>query len=137
MRALSLLPCRFWGGPEKQTLRLSTWLRDHAAVETVIAVMPTDAESVDENPLLLRARAAGFEVTPFVQNRAYDLLEGVRVLRQLVARYRPDVVCATGYKADVLAAWLADTPSLATLRGWAGGGAEVGPFGGVPPRRAR
>ena len=77
MRALSLLPCRFWGGPEKQTLRLAAWLRDHAGVETVLAVMPTDAASLDDNPLLLRAREAGFEAAPFVQSRRYDLIEGV------------------------------------------------------------
>jgi hypothetical protein len=47
MRALNLLPCRFWGGPEKQTLRLSGWLRDYARVETIFAVMPTDAASLD------------------------------------------------------------------------------------------
>ena len=125
MRALSLLPCRFWGGPEKQTLRLAAWLRDHAGVETVLAVMPTDAASLDDNPLLLRARDAGFEAAPFVQSRRYDLIEGVRLLQRLVARYRPDVVCATGYKADVLAAWASGAPSVATLRGWTAQDAKV------------
>jgi glycosyltransferase involved in cell wall biosynthesis len=125
MRALNLLPCRFWGGPEKQTLRLSGWLRDYARVETIFAVMPTDAASLDGNPLLLRAREAGFESAPFVQSRRYDLIEGVRLLRRLVSRYRPDVVCATGYKADVLAAWLGATPSVATLRGWTAQDAKV------------
>src|SRR4029450_7263728 len=104
---------------EKQTLRLARWLRDHSAVETVIAVMPTDAVPVHENPLLVRARAACFEVTPFVQNRRYDLLEGVRLLRRLVSRYQPDVVCATGYKAGVLAAWLTGRAAQHTPRVWA------------------
>jgi glycosyltransferase involved in cell wall biosynthesis len=125
MRALSLVPCRFWGGPEKQTLRLAAWLRDQAAVETVLAVMPTDGDAVEDNPLLVRAREAGFEAAPFVQSRRYDLIEGVRLLRGLVARYRPDVVCATGYKADVLAAWTSGTPSVATLRGWTAQDAKV------------
>jgi glycosyltransferase involved in cell wall biosynthesis len=125
MRALSLLPCRFWGGPEKQTLRLASWLRDHAAVETVVAVMPTDAVPVEENPLIVRARAAGFEAVAFEHSRRYDLVEGVRLLRRLVERYRPDVVCATGYKADLLAAWTSGTPSVATLRGWTAQDAKV------------
>jgi glycosyltransferase involved in cell wall biosynthesis len=125
MRALHLLPCRFWGGPEKQTLRLAGWLRDHARVETVFAVMPTDAASLEGNPLLLRAREAGFEAAPFVQSRRYDLIEGVRLLQKLVSQCRPDVVCATGYKADVLAAWASGTPSVATLRGWTAQDAKV------------
>jgi glycosyltransferase involved in cell wall biosynthesis len=99
--------------------------------------MPTDAVAADENPLLLRAREAGFEVTPFVQRRRYDLLEGVRLLRRLVARYQPDVVCATGYKADVLAAWLADTPSVATLRGWTAQDAKVRLFEWLDRRTLR
>jgi glycosyltransferase involved in cell wall biosynthesis len=137
MRALNLLPCRFWGGPEKQTLRLSGWLRDRASVETVFAVMPTDADSLDGNPLLLRAREAGFEAVPFVQSRRYDLIEGVRLLRRLVSRHRPDVVCATGYKADVLAAWLDATPSVATLRGWTAQDAKVRLFEWLDRRTLR
>lgn len=125
MRALSILPCRFWGGPEKQTLQLALWLRDHHAVDTVIAVMPHDAERADENPLLVRAREAGIEATLFRQKRRYDLVEGYRLLRTLVSRYRPDVVCATGYKADVLAAWLQDVPTVAMLRGWTAEDAKV------------
>ena len=125
MRALGLLPCRFWGGPEKQTLRLASWLRDNAAVETVFAVMPTDAAAVEQNPLLVRARAAGFEAAAFVQSRRYDLVEGVRLLRGLVSRFRPDVVCAMGYKADVLAAWAGGAPSVVTLRGWTAQDAKV------------
>ena len=72
-----------------------------------------------------------------MQKRRYDLLEGVRVLRQLVARYQPDVVCATGYKADVLAAWLADTPSVATLRGWTAQDAKVRLFEWLDRRTLR
>jgi glycosyltransferase involved in cell wall biosynthesis len=125
MRALSILPCRFWGGPEKQTLQLALWLRDHHAVDTVIAVMPHDAERADENPLLVRAREAGLEATLFRQKWRYDLVEGYRLLRTLVSRYRPDVVCATGYKADVLAAWLQDVPTVAMLRGWTAEDAKV------------
>jgi glycosyltransferase involved in cell wall biosynthesis len=125
MRALSILPCRFWGGPEKQTLQLALWLRDRHAVDTVITVMPHDAERADENPLLVRAREAGIEATLFRQKRRYDLVEGYRLLRTLVIRYRPDVVCATGYKADVLAAWLQDVPTVAMLRGWTAEDAKV------------
>ncbi len=125
MRALFLLPCRFWGGPEKQTLRLAARLRDEHAVEPVLAVMPFDDASVDENPLVLRAREAGFAVEPFAQKRRYDLVEGVRVLRGLVSRHRADVVCATGYKADVIAAWLGVVPTVAMLRGWTGEDAKV------------
>jgi glycosyltransferase involved in cell wall biosynthesis len=125
MRALALLPCRFWGGPEKQTLRLAQWLRDNRGVETVISVMPTDAHDAQQNPLLVRAREAGLEATLFLQKRRYDLVEGYRLLRELVARHRPDVVCATGYKADVIAAWLDDVPTVATLRGWTAEDAKV------------
>jgi glycosyltransferase involved in cell wall biosynthesis len=125
MRALALLPCRFWGGPEKQTLRLAQWLRDERQVETVIAVMPPSGESADRNPLIVRAREAGFEVLPFQQRRPYNPVEGSRILRELVTRYRPDVVWATGYKADFLAAWLDDVATLAHLRGWTGEDAKV------------
>jgi glycosyltransferase involved in cell wall biosynthesis len=125
MRALFLLPCRFWGGPEKQTLRLAARLRDGHAVEPVLAVMPFDDARVDDNPLVLRAREAGLAVAPFVQKRRYDLVEGVRVLRELVSRHKADVVWATGYKADVLAAWLGGVPTVAMLRGWTGEDAKV------------
>lgn len=117
MRVLHLLPCRFWGGPEKQTLQLVLWLRKHRQVDSFIAVIPPAAGSI-ENPLLMRAREANIEATLFVQKRRYDVLEGFRVLRALVASYRPDVVCATGYRAGVLAARLRDVPSVAVARGW-------------------
>jgi glycosyltransferase involved in cell wall biosynthesis len=125
MRVLQLMPCRFWGGPEKQTLQLSGWLRDHRGVETVVAVMPHDTSHADENPLLRHAHQAGFETTLFTQKRPYDLLEGLRLLRTLVARHRPDVVCATGYKADVIASALRDVPTIATARGWTAEDAKV------------
>ena len=125
MRALALLPCRFWGGPEKQTLRLAQWLRDERNVETVIAVMPPDGGSAEQNPLIVRARADGFEALAFQQKRRYDPAEGYRVLRGLVDRYRPDVLCATGYKADFLASWVREVASLANLRGWTGEDAKV------------
>lgn len=125
MRTLHLIPCRFWGGPEKQTLQLAVWLRDNRAVETVIAVMPPDAERAGENPLLVQAREAGLEATPFLQKRRYDMVEGFRLLRGLVARYRPDVVCATGYKAAVIASWLNSVPTVAAVRGWTAEDAKV------------
>jgi glycosyltransferase involved in cell wall biosynthesis len=119
------MPCRFWGGPEKQTLQLALWLRDHRGVETVMAVMPHDTDHADTNPLLLRAQESGLETTVFVQKHPYDLLEGLRLLRTLVARHRPDVVCATGYKADVIASALRDVPTVATARGWTAEDAKV------------
>lgn len=125
MRILQLLPCRFWGGPEKQTLQLARWLRDSRAIETVIAVVPHDTRAADANPLVLRAREAGFEVTPFLQRGRYDVLEGRRLLRDLVTRYKPNVVCSTGYKADVLTALLTDVPTVAVARGWTAQDAKV------------
>jgi glycosyltransferase involved in cell wall biosynthesis len=125
VRALALLPCRFWGGPEKQTLRLALWLRRHREVETVLAVMPHDPIDAERNPLYARARAAGLEAALFLQKRRYDVLEGVRLLQRLVDRHQPDVVLATGYKADVLAACLRDVPTVATVRGWTGEDAKV------------
>lgn len=125
MRALTLLPCRFWGGPEKQTVQLATWLRENRHAETILAVMPHDAGPVDENPLVVHARGEGLEVTPFLMKRRYDLFEGRRLLRDLVRRYRPDVVWATGYKADVLAASLDRVPTVAMLRGWTAEDAKV------------
>jgi glycosyltransferase involved in cell wall biosynthesis len=125
MRVLAVLPCRFWGGPEKQTVRLAQWLRDNRQVETVLAVMPPTGASAQDNPLLVRAREAGLEATLFLQKRRYDLLEGYRLLRALIGRYRPDVVWATGYKADIISAWLGDVPTIATLRGWTAEDAKV------------
>jgi glycosyltransferase involved in cell wall biosynthesis len=125
MRILQFLPSRFWGGPEKQTLQLARWLRDSRAIETVIAVVPQDTQAADANPLVLRAREAGFEVTPFLQRRRYDVVEGRRLLRELVARHKPDVVCSTGYKADVLTAFLTDIPTVAVARGWTAQDAKV------------
>jgi glycosyltransferase involved in cell wall biosynthesis len=118
MRALTLLPCRFWGGPEKQTLQLAVFLRNNRDVQTIFAVMPHDADRADENPLLVRARDQGFESTAFVMRRRYSVREGSRLLRSLVDRQRPDVVCVTGYKAHVLAARLRGVPTLAMVRGW-------------------
>ena len=89
--------------------------------------MPADAHDARQNPLLVRAREAGLDATLFLQKRRYDLVEGYRLLRELVARYQPDVVCATGYKADVIAAWLDDMPTVATLRGWTARGCEGAP----------
>jgi glycosyltransferase involved in cell wall biosynthesis len=125
MRVLALLPCRFWGGPEKQTLHMARFLRDNHDVDTVFAVMPANAAPPETNPLLLRARDAGFPCIPFEQKRRYDLLEGLRLLRGVVAQHGPDLVWATGYKADVLAAWLDEKPTLATLRGWTAQDAKV------------
>jgi glycosyltransferase involved in cell wall biosynthesis len=125
MRVLTVLPCRFWGGPERQTVQLALWLRENHGVETVLAVMPHDPKNADENPLVVRAREEGLEATPFVMKRRYSLREGSRLLRGLVARYQPDVVCATGYKADVLALWLGDVPTLAMVRGWTGESVKV------------
>jgi glycosyltransferase involved in cell wall biosynthesis len=137
MRALSLLPCRFWGGPEKQTLRLSTWLRDHAAVETVIAVMPTDADSVDDNPLLLAlGRRASRSLRSF-RSGATTCWKACACSGSSSRAIEPDVVCATGYKADVLAAWLADTPTVATLRGWTAQDAKVRLFEWLDRRTLR
>ena len=88
MRALSLLPCRFWGGPrETDAASFDLAARPRRGRDHDRRHADGYPDSIDDNPLLLRARAAGFEVTPFVQKRRYDLLEGVRVLRQLVARY--------------------------------------------------
>jgi glycosyltransferase involved in cell wall biosynthesis len=125
MRVLTLIPCRFWGGPEKQTLQLALWLRQNSSVETVFAVMPREGEHADENPLVSQAREKGFEVAPFVMRRRYSLPEGYRLLGKLASTYQPDVVCATGYKADVLAALLRRTPTLAMLRGWTGEDVKV------------
>jgi glycosyltransferase involved in cell wall biosynthesis len=118
MRVLSLVPCRFWGGPEKQTLRLAVWLKARARVETLFAVMPHESGNIDRNPLLVRARAARLEASPFIQRRRYDLIEGVRLLREQVVRHRPDLVVTMGYKANVIASWLNDVPTMATVRGW-------------------
>jgi glycosyltransferase involved in cell wall biosynthesis len=99
---------------------MATWLRENRGVETLFAVMASNAEPAATNPLVLRAREAGFVAEPFEQKRRYDVLEGCRLLRSLVARHRPDLVWATGYKADIIAAWAGTVPTVATLRGWTG-----------------
>jgi glycosyltransferase involved in cell wall biosynthesis len=125
MRVLAVLPCRFWGGPERQTLQLALWLRENRNVDTIFAVMPPESNGAEQNPLLLRARQAGFEAELFLQKRRYDLLEGFRVLRGLVSSHRPDLICATGYKADLLTSRIRDVPTVAMLRGFTSQDAKV------------
>jgi glycosyltransferase involved in cell wall biosynthesis len=104
---------------------MAAWLRENRCVETLFAVMPSNAEAASTNPLLLRARESGFLAEPFEQKRRYDLLEGCRQLRSLIALHRADLVWATGYKADLIAAWVGSAPTLATLRGWTAEDAKV------------
>jgi glycosyltransferase involved in cell wall biosynthesis len=125
MRVLTVLPCRFWGGPEKQTLQLASWLRKNRNVETIFAVMAPDGDGIEKNPLMIRARDAGFVAELFAPGHRYDPIAGVRGMRRLVGRYRPDVVCSTGYKADLLTSCLRGVPTVTTLRGFTAQNAKV------------
>ncbi|AGP33320.1 glycosyltransferase [Sorangium cellulosum] len=117
------MPCRFWGGPERQTVQAARILRDRGACEVSFAVIPHREAKVADNPLVVGARAEGFEAEPLALARGYDLLEGARRLRAIAARLRPDVVCTVGYKADLLALGLRGRGAprvLAVARGWTG-----------------
>jgi glycosyltransferase involved in cell wall biosynthesis len=119
MKALLLMPSRFFGGPETQTLQAARELK-RRGVDFAFAVFPAGNRATGENPMVLEARKAGFEAFEFVQRFNYDLPSAFLKIRALVSSLRPDVVCSIGYKANLLTAFLSDRPTLAIVHGWTG-----------------
>lgn len=137
IRVLYVLPCRFWGGPERQTLQAARFLREAHGCEAVFAVMPPRGTSHEVNPLLVRARAEGFVAEPFRMRHGYDPVEGVRTMHSLIRVHRPDVVSVAGYKANVLAALTRAVPTVAAVRGWTGEDWKVRAFEWLDQRTLR
>ena len=131
MRVLQVLPCRFFGGPEKQTLRLSGTLRSRYGYDTTFAVMPEGNRASGLNPLLERASAEGFSGFELVHWNRYDPISGVAALKRIVASVRPDIVCSAGYKANLLSCALREVATVAMVRGWTGASAKIRIFESV------
>ena len=120
LRILHVLPCRFFGGPEKQTLQVARALRERYGHESIFCVMPHSDTRPEQNPLVRRAREEQFEAVPFVLRNNYNLLEGIHTLRRFIRCYQPDVVCSVGYKANLFATLGASAPTVAVIHGWTG-----------------
>lgn len=117
-RILCVIPCRFFGGPEKQTVQTACTLRQRYGHEIAFAVMPYPDSPPEQNPLIRAAHDRGFLVFPFVMRLNHNIFEGISILRSLVRQYEPDVVCTIGYKANLFSALGVDRPKVAVLHGW-------------------
>jgi glycosyltransferase involved in cell wall biosynthesis len=137
LRILHVLPCRFFGGPEKQTLQVARALRERYGHESIFCVMPHPDTLPERNPLVLRVREEGFETEPFVMRNNYNLLEGIHTLKRFIRRYHPNVVCSVGYKANLLTALGANIPTVAVIHGWTGQDWKVKAFEWLDQRTLR
>ena len=120
LRILHVLPCRFFGGPEKQTLQVARALRERYGHESIFCVMPHSDTPPEQNPFILRARGEGFEAVPFVLRNNHNLFEGIRTLKRFIQCYQPDVICSVGYKANLFTAFAANVPTVVVIHGWTG-----------------
>lgn len=120
MKVLILMPSRFFGGPEIQTLQAIAELKARHSIDFIVAVFPAGNTKTAQNPMVLRAEQAGFEALEFVHSFNYDLIGAHLKVRELVRRANPDVVCSMGYKANLITAGLRELPTLAVVHGWTG-----------------
>jgi glycosyltransferase involved in cell wall biosynthesis len=115
MRIVHLTASTFFGGPERQMLGLAETLRPD--FETTFV---TFAEGGRCEALLSACQRAGFRALA-LENDTPRLRAAARELTALLRELRADVVCAHGYKADLLGWWSArrcGIPMVAVSRGW-------------------
>src|SRR5690348_10827193 len=117
MNIVHLLASPFVGGPERQVLGLAGALPPECRTAFL-----SFAERGLARPFLDRARREGFEAVELRQNfprLGRAVAEVARHLRRLDA----DVLCASGYKPDLVgwrAARRAGVPVVAIAHGWTG-----------------
>lgn len=121
---LHLRACNFVGGPERQILR---YVRHGAAydgnggVRTALATF-VDRTEGEGRDLLAAAAAADIEAVGLDGGGWHDLV-GLRQLISLLRRRKVRLLCAHGYRPDLLGLWAARRcrlPMVSFLRGWTG-----------------
>lgn len=115
MRIVHVTASTNFGGPERQMLGLAQSL--HATSESCFLSF---AEGGRCEAFLNEARQAGFQAASLSSDTP-RLARAAHELRERLADLRADVVCAHGYKADLLGWWAGrrlGIPVVAVSRGW-------------------
>ncbi|MEM4408494.1 MAG: glycosyltransferase [Candidatus Caldarchaeum sp.] len=106
---------------ERQGLQISRGLsqRGHQIVWRAILTGRSGAE--DKITLICAAREAGFDAAGiyFLHHR-YNLPASIKALKKAIKDIRPDLVCASGYKAGIITAFTPQKPTIEVLHGWTG-----------------
>lgn len=111
-----VIASNFYGGPEKQILTHARCL-DPARFRFVLISF---IEQGQPNEVLERAAGLGIAMVELPVNHPLDPRAIVR-LNRILRDQRADLVCAHGYKANVLgrlATWTRGIPQIAVSRGW-------------------
>lgn len=115
---LHLRATNFYGGPEKQIVEHLKRL-DSERFNGMLASFVAPGNC---NQLLKEANMAGISCHEIPANAAFDF-RSVNALRKILLNARVDLVCAHGYKSNVvgrLATWQAGIPLIAISHGWTG-----------------
>lgn len=120
-RILHLRASNFVGGPEQQLLRYAQRER-HSDFELTLGSFVGSAEGID---FLRAVQESGLRALSLPAN---SLASSYRALAKLLQERQFDLVCAHGYKADILslaAGRSTGTPVACFLRGWTGENRKV------------
>ena len=115
MRVAHLMASPFFGGPERQVLGLAQSLP--AAVQSIFVSFP---ESGLCQPFLQELHRHGMIAEALEQNSP-RLWRSIQELRRTLHKYRVDLLCCHGYKADLLGLPVArqlGLPIVSVSRGW-------------------
>jgi glycosyltransferase involved in cell wall biosynthesis len=135
MRIAHLTASTFFGGPERQMLRLASSL----AASQVDSVFLSFSEKGRCHSFLSRARHAGFEALALEHDTPW-LAAATRDLTRHLERVQADVLFCHGYKANLLgriAARRRQIPAVAVSRGWTGESWKVRLYEAVDRRHLR
>ncbi|GIV18161.1 MAG: hypothetical protein KatS3mg022_3596 [Armatimonadota bacterium] len=105
-------------GPERQTVQIARALQTRGHEVTIGVILVQSYEDVHSTTLAQHAGQYGIPAVPLYLPEKYNLRRSVCRFAKLVEDLKPDVVCTAGYKADILAAWYGQVPSVAVIRGW-------------------
>jgi len=117
-RIAHLLASNFFGGPEKQLVEHATRIGACNFEPHIISFIDSGAS----NELLERAGQRGIATTAIHGSGPLDPRQ-VGIVSRLLRSERIDLLCAHGYKANVigrLASWLTGIPLVVISRGWTG-----------------
>lgn len=112
-------PQTFISGPEHQTVQTAKLLarKGYAVVVAALLLAPALEQEVS---LLRYASAEGLETAVFLCTPRYNLFESARLFGQFVRLHDPGVVCAVGYKMNIITALYRHVPAIAWIPGWTG-----------------
>lgn len=124
VRVAHMIATNFFGGPEKQLIEHACRVDRERFALSVISFR----EQAEPNGFVVRAQALGLPTFELPSQTAYDNARAAVRLAALLRDRRIDILCAHGYKANVLGRAVSKTvgrPEVVFSRGWTGESRKV------------